>query len=174
MKKFIRSALIGMLIFIPLGVLAQSSNTIAGFKLGSSEDEAAEILKDLKANGICYEVSAGYDFLSKNPVMSCNSNGMSADMLSVDFRKIGLEFDSKNGRLKIIEFWFGFPNNSTRNHFEALLKDMRQITSSEVEVSIQADKVGNETVFATAIGSTFNITLRHDNDFGLHMYFSGD
>lgn len=88
MKKFIRSALIGILIFIPLGALAQSSNTIAGFKLGSGEDEAAEILKDLKANGICYEVSAGYDFLSKNPVMSCNSDGMSAEMFLWIFVKL--------------------------------------------------------------------------------------
>jgi hypothetical protein len=174
MKNFLLSCVLGMSMVIPLSALAQSSSSIAGFKLGSSEAEVAEILKSLKADGICNEVSSSYDFFSKKPRMSCRGEGMSFGMLSLNFSSITLEFNSKNDRLTDVKFWFGFPDASTRNHFELLVKDMEKVTSRKVAISTEEDKVGNKTRIARVKGSAFNITLIDDKTFGPEINFWKD
>jgi hypothetical protein len=174
MKFFTALSFSITLISISLASYSHASDSIAGFKFGSSEAEVAEVLKSLKANGVCNELTASNDFFSKKPRMMCRGEQMSFGLLSLNFEKISLEFNSKNDRLTDIKFWFGFPNASSRNHFEVLVKDMEKATSRKVVISFQEDKVGNKTRIARVKGPIFNITLSEDEKFGPEINFWKD
>ncbi len=174
MKKFFFSILCTFII-IPLVASAQSSNSIAGFKFGSTEDEVSLLLKDLKGKGVCQKLSSGVDFFSKKPRMSCRSEQMTLGMLSLPFESIDLEFNSKNDRLTDIKIGFGFPDSSTQaNNFNILVKDMEKAAGKKVVISVEEDKVGNQKRFARVKGSAFNITLKDDKNFGHEINFWKD
>lgn len=175
MKKFVLFGIFFSLVIIPFVASAQSSNSIAGFEFGSTEDEVALLLKDLKDKGVCQTLSSGYDFFSKKLRMSCRSEAMTANILSLRFKSITLEFNSKNNRLTDIEFGFGFPDRSTQvNNFDILVKDIEKVAGKKVVISVEEDKVGNKTRIVRVKGSAFNITLKDDNTFGSRIIFWKD
>lgn len=175
MKKFLFLSILCTSIIIPLFASAQSSNSIAGFKFGSTEDEVSLVLKELKGKAVCQTLSSSYDFFSKKPRMGCRSEQMTLGMLSLHFKSISLEFNSKNDRLTDIKFSFGFPDSSTQaNNFEILVKDMEKAAGKKVVISVEEDKVGNKIRIAKVKGSAFNITLKDDKDFGPEINFWKD
>jgi hypothetical protein len=120
------------------------------FTIGTSKEECAAIMKDLKSRGVFRELRSGTTLAGWMPgsetLSGEGAKGRRLDLDGVLSRPCkGIRLSFKDDRLASVELEYGFRNEYPPGLADTLARDMGRFLGMEIKAETTEDEVGNST-----------------------------